>query len=409
MKCNHNFMRLLIVLINYGVCISCILLFIPDKPYLFIAALTTIILIAGLITTKGNTTYRAIIFNLLVITVFLGLVEAYYAGFIIDQPSVVIEGTYKSKHKEYICPDDIRGYRTQKNFTVDSQCYKNNQLMYNVRYSTNALGLRITPKDLLPGKYPLSQKHQNIVFFGCSYTYGEGVQDNQTTPYLVEERSKGKLRSYNLACHGYGPHQMLRIMETGMLDTIIPDKKPTIAVYQGIMAHINRCSGNYPYITWGWNDPRYLLERGGNVAYSGTFSNSWNSKILHNFAFASLNKSYLFHQLITPHLLGWKITKNDQRLYIKIIERSKQLFEEKYNGQFYVLFWPQSTDDCCQLLQELKSRQIKIITTSEIFFSYNEPSGKYYLADSHPSPMAHARIADYIVNRFSPPDKTKQD
>jgi len=409
MKSIDGYMRWLLVLLFYVSLCSSMLVYIRDNAYLWICVFTAVLLIIGLVKSRGSTPFKALLFNLLVITLSLGLTEAYYAGLFSSHQGITLKGTYSTRHKEYICADNIRGYTTRKNYSADAQCYKDGQLVYNVRYDTNALGLRVTPKDFFPEQYPLSQKHQNIVFFGCSFTYGEGVQDNQTMPYLVEKLSKGKLRSYNLACHGYGPHQMLRTLETGQLDEIITDQKPAIAVYQGIMAHINRCTGNYPYITWGWNDPRYLLDSMGNVTYSGTFQDSRGGKLRNCYMLAMLNKSSLFHQLVTPKLLGWKVTQNDRLLYIKIIERSKQLFEEKYGGQFYVLFWPQSNDDCTQLIKELKSRQIKVITTPEIFFRYNEPSGDYFLADSHPNPMAHERIAEYFVNRFSPPVKTKKD
>ena len=98
-------------------------------------------------------------------------------------------------------------------------------------------------------------------FFGDSFTYGEGVNDDETLPYLFEKLSGGRYRAYNLAFHGYGPQQMLRVIETGLLEKMVSDQRPLIVVYEALVQHIERaagklnlgCQGTSLYVVWFWH------------------------------------------------------------------------------------------------------------------------------------------------------------
>jgi len=73
--------------------------------------------------------------------------------------------------------------------------------LYDVTYTIGDDGLRITPK------YELNELDQCIVIFGGSFTLGEGLNDEESMPYLIGNFSK--FNTYNLGFYGYGPHQML--------------------------------------------------------------------------------------------------------------------------------------------------------------------------------------------------------
>jgi hypothetical protein len=56
-----------------------------------------------------------------------------------------------------------------------------------------------------------------ILFFGGSFTYGEGVGDDETLPAQVGKITKGRYRVYNFGLHGYGPQHMLAAVEHGLV------------------------------------------------------------------------------------------------------------------------------------------------------------------------------------------------
>src|SRR3984957_9673624 len=81
--------------------------------------------------------------------------------------------------------------------------------IYSVNYTID--------RDLL--RQTLScKKGSAIVFFGCSFTFGEGVNDDQTLPQNFANQLDRKVRVLNLGFSGYGPQQFLREEETGRFD-----------------------------------------------------------------------------------------------------------------------------------------------------------------------------------------------
>lgn len=82
--------------------------------------------------------------------------------------------------------NDILGYAPRSRNTIVSKKYRDEQLLYDVTYTIGDDGLRITPK------YELIELNQCVVFFGGSFTFGEGLNDEESMPYLV-----GKLSKFN--------------------------------------------------------------------------------------------------------------------------------------------------------------------------------------------------------------------
>ncbi|NNF39888.1 MAG: hypothetical protein HKN64_00830 [Woeseiaceae bacterium] len=86
------------------------------------------------------------------------------------------------------------------------------ELIYDVQYSIGADGFRITP-----GGSANPAKATRINFFGGSFTFGEGLHDDETLPYFVATGWQD-IAVKNYGFHGYGPHQALAILQ-GERDT----------------------------------------------------------------------------------------------------------------------------------------------------------------------------------------------
>jgi hypothetical protein len=300
----------------------------------------------------------------------------------------------------------VRGYAIEKNSRIRSSETFGNETIYDVIYTTNQYGLRVSPHDLKDSSVILPKDFKNVVFFGCSCTFGEGVQDNETWPYLFEEKSGGKYRSYNLAMEGYGPHQMLRILETGSLDQILVDKQPSIAIYLALPQHVIRSSCKYPYFTWDVNGPRYELNSLNEVEYGGKFNETLLLKIKF-MIFQQLAKSHLISESFwIKQLLGWNVIQEDKEIFIKIILKSKEMFCQRYNGKFYVVLWAnniwfEDSDEYKYIVSELKKYPVNLIEIKDIFGKYDTSKDKnIYLIkfDAHPNKLAYQRIAEYMVN-----------
>jgi hypothetical protein len=73
-------------------------------------------------------------------------------------------------------------------------------------HKTNSYGYRC------PEFRPLPNGGKNVVVLGCSHTFGEGLEDEETWPSLVAKESNKILRWWNLARPGGNADQMVRIL-----------------------------------------------------------------------------------------------------------------------------------------------------------------------------------------------------
>ena len=382
-----------------------VLRYVEKAPFFYLGLETFLVLLFISYKLKGHNFLKAFSFNLAIVVLFLGLAEAYLAWF---SPMVTKKEQIENKvdfHADpgtYFIHDEIRGYAAAGNVKKASKKMMEGKIIYEVVYTTNQHGLRVSLHDLAQTKDYLKGENKAAVFFGDSFTFGEGVNDNETLPFMFEEFSEGKYISYNFGFHGYGPHQMLRIIETGLLDKIIPDKKPSVAIYQALINHVERSAGGYPYILWDVEGPKYRLSAAGTPEYIGRFIDNPSHKDKRLYI-RILNESYLLNRTGIIHkLFGSERTNEDIELFIGIINQTKKLLKEKYGAELYVVVWPDINDkDSSHVINELKNNQINVITVDKIFMKYKDPPEKYRIeADYHPTRLAHERIARYLLEHI---------
>jgi hypothetical protein len=75
-----------------------------------------------------------------------------------------------------------------------------------VGYKTNSLGYRC------PEFRPLPDGGKNVIVLGCSHTFGEGLEENETWVNLVAKESNTTLRWWNLGQPGASADLMIRIL-----------------------------------------------------------------------------------------------------------------------------------------------------------------------------------------------------
>src|SRR5437879_10062020 len=85
------------------------------------------------------------------------------------------------------------------------------------------------------------QRRHFLLFFGCSMTFGLGVNDNETMPFYMAQYAS-HYRPYNYGVSGYGPHYMLAQLQRGDLTKDIHETHG-IALYTFIDHHIDRPIG----------------------------------------------------------------------------------------------------------------------------------------------------------------------
>lgn len=283
------------------------------------------------------------------------------------------------RRKEFFIADEILGYSPLKGKIITAKKFYENQLLYDVTYTIGSDGLRITP----PGKsHP---DNECIVFFGGSFTFGQGVNDESVMPYIVGTLQDAKV--YNFGFNGYGPHQMLAAIENDMVNC-----KPKLAVYQAAVFHIERSAG---YVPWDRHGPRYIL-RDGDLLHDGHFDDRRHEISILN----QLKKSSIYEKHISR-----RITEYDFQLFFSIVAVSRSKLAEKFPGiEFHVILWDPHPDGrfYLKVRNGFESLSIRFHLVSDMLPGCHENKAEYEISryDNHPNSVAHRLIAEYVVKNI---------
>lgn len=178
-----------------------------------------------------------------------------------DQGYVVKEKVFTAN--KYFQPDPLLGYRIIKSeepTQVLAIKHNSGKIAYSVIYTLNTQGWRVTPHH--------PNADEAVVFMGCSFTFGLGLNDEDSYPYKVAEMLGDGYEVFNMGVGGYGTHQVLAMIENGYLDDISKKYKKLHVFYMAIEDHKFRVSGKS---SWDTDGPAYKLMGDGSVKYMGTF------------------------------------------------------------------------------------------------------------------------------------------
>jgi hypothetical protein len=324
--------------------------------------------------------YKALLFNLSLFIFIIGATEKILILSKKDPELKIIESN------GYQVISDTLGFRPQGNFKNHSRASFNNKFVYDVWYSTDKFGHRKTP----PIDADLSTK--SVVFFGCSFTFGVGLNDDEVMPNMVQNLVQNKYKVYNFAAGGYGTHQMLASIENNMVDSIVK-YEPKVFIYALIPDHINRM---LDLSFFGHHTPKYVLDSHTlEVKYAGhfdDFNNMWKSKIINSELYNRLRKK--------------EANPSDVILFVKTVEKSREILKAKYpNSEFHILFWDNGkVDDIGSLMiKELKNANFPVHLVTEIVPDYFKSMDQYcvkYPYEFHPNGKVNRKIANYIVNNI---------
>ena len=370
-----------------------VLRYVEKAPFFYLGLETFFVLLFISYKLKRHNFLKAFFFNLAIVVLLLGLAEAYFTWLrapIIKGEQIKIEEEYL-QGGDYYVSDAVRGYAAGANVKKRVRKSLGEKILYDVIYTNNGNGLRVAPHDLAERGEEGGKNYENAIFFGDSFTYGEGLNDHETLPYLFEEFSRGRYKVYNFGFHGYGPHQMLRIIETGLLEKIVIDQQPMVVIYEALIEHIERVSGK---MIWDARVPRYKLSPSGMAEYAGTFTDDPSLKEkLKRTKNLSNPKSQLLAKLTWTNR-----TQEDIKLFVQIVLQVKNLLEKRHKARFYVVVWPLGDKDDGKVIDDLKKSGIDVITVDQIFKEYKDPMEKYMIeVDNHPTKLANERLAQYLL------------
>ncbi|GJM33498.1 MAG: hypothetical protein DHS20C18_24990 [Saprospiraceae bacterium] len=282
--------------------------------------------------------------------------------------------------RQELFEDDANlGYKTRANFTESkTEITSKGDTIYQIDFHSDRLGRRVNPFENCGKFYGL--------FLGGSFTFGEGVKDNETLPIRFQE-VLSDFYTYNYGFCGYGPHHMLALLQSRNLASEI-DQRNGFGLYVYIDDHLRRVYGNMSKVTsFGRNAPHFGLD-GDQLIRKGNFKNSrpyWIRKFLH-----VMHYSYVFQYLNIDWPL--KIKEEHYLLTGRVIDQMFLEYKAQFgNENFFVLIYPGESN---KILSYIKQPEVKKLDYAHLF---KRGEHTLHVLDEHPDTIAYKILADKLA------------
>ena len=297
-----------------------------------------------------------------------------------SQPVVILD----KRPEIFAIPDSLCGYRPKPGAEVKITCWKEGEIVYHVRYHFDEYSRR-----KVPGSAPIGRSDiPHVIFMGGSCTFGENINDTETLPSQFALLNPD-YAVYNYAFIGYGPQQMLALLESDALRSHLPSSHGVL-LYGAIPDHVRRAAGSYTTLSWGSDFPRYA-DINGALKRMGSFANS--RRRLTTF-FDHIRRSPSLDYLMKYMDSRWSFKPSQWKIFLDILEESRRVYREKFHGDLMVFFWPVSPRSFESLADSVRYRGIPVLDLEpgpmqlddeSLFVPYDvHPSGRYtaYMADA---------------------------
>lgn len=333
---------------------------------------------------------------LLVFTVLLVLdtSEWIYRKFYLTDP-----GTFSTVNNYYV-PDSVVGFHFKPGQIPALEYVWGGDTLYNTYYTiipdTNQQGSNYPARKA----FRSDTAQTEVVFLGCSFTFGEGLADEETLPWQFGQLTG--LSTVNRACNGLGVHQVYQLFKT---EYARQDNRHRIFVYSFFAEHFFRALGFY---SWNLAGPDYSLE-GDSLVTSGPIYPRRSSPGHRLARAASLLGTF---NLVGDRLESFFLIRAKRRLTEKRLAPFYRMFQEmtriagETGGQFVVLDWDGVTEKTGSpvLDADLASGKLQDIVTAnhgrylmvKDTLDRSTP-GNYIPRDGHPTGKANGILAAYIA------------
>jgi hypothetical protein len=338
------------------------------------------LLLLGFVVVRRSRVARAVdVATTIVATLaLLALVEATFGGLrvLTTRGAHVKAGTFlKTGHRgdPNLGDKPVPSTRKSHTHTLDGRT------VYDVEYSIDAEGRRVTPQTNVAARTDF------LVFFGCSYTFGEGLQDDETLPAQAAADAPGS-HAYNYGFPGYGPHQMLAQLQGENLRAQVPEAHG-IAVYTFIDHHVRRANGTSDAL-WGylWDGPYFVVGGDGALVRHGGFRRDRPLRTFFDYLVSRSQTAQFFNRSFPP------TTDAHVDLTVRIIAASRDQFAAQFGSDaFYVVIYPRSKIDIAARLQRAG---VKVLDYSHLF---DGRDGMFIENDGHPAAAGNRVLARQLT------------
>ena len=321
---------------------------------------------------------KIIIFNIILLVIILFIAD--YSIYLKFKQDYIKNLTYESL-KIYPPISYIDNYKS--NYSAQSYIFqKRNKNNFN--YFRNNI-------------YNKNYNNKSIIFFGCSYTFGAQLSDEQTLSNKLAK--KLNINVYNFGICASGIQHMLSLLQNNNFYNLIKEE-PKYAIYTIIPDHFGRLQ---KYIF-----PSPMMENGINLQYELK-----NSKLKKRYIPLNLfSKSFLvrsiYYQIDTKRNdFEPNIKEQNNLLAYYIFTESFKILKKKYPNIKFIILRYETEEDLAEeyenekIWEDLKKQGIIIINSSDLigrkfkYASEDTCEDKY-----HPSEKAWDLLIDKLTEEL---------
>lgn len=240
---------------------------------------------------------------------------------------------------------------------------------------------------------------QHALFLGCSFTFGTGVQQEETLPSRFQGIVGDRFKVYNYGEGGYGPSQTLLLLQR---DELFSDVYPKngIAIYSFIEDHLNRCTPHSlgKFVGSFINSPLYRLDTQGALIGPYKFDEDERLARYVRLYKVARRSSPLFRVLDRLWEFTYTSTSDSYDIAAGILVAASQEYKKQFDGEFYVLIWPRvtvSNEHLEQFVDTLIKNGIRCIRVPEL---PDKADARIHHLDHHPSAAEYAWVARHVAD-----------
>lgn len=339
--------------------------------------------------TSSNNITKTVYVNIFIFVVLITILESILQINLPDKDrrEIVHKSLKNVKFKRF---NDTLGYSPSELNEVNAICKIDDDTLYNVVYSIDSFGRRN-----IPSNYKGLLSDTNIIFEGCSFTFGTGLNDNQTCSYYLKDFNN-KLKVFNLGFDGYSPFQILSFSILPNLKGFnINDSSYTIVIINLINDHLFRIIGFERNIYY--KEAFYEFDSIGNISFKGDFLQKKNIfDILSHY----FRKSLIFKPFVDKYY--YTKASSDINLYrlINSIKNIKKNFRNIFrNMRMILIYWDDYDELSLKIFNLLKNNNFECYKISDIMPSYKTNKDLYQIQiDGHPNAYANKILAKYLLD-----------
>ena len=308
------------------------------------------------------------------------------AGFLL-QPKALV-----SIEPPYIQLDQDLGWRNATGVVTNVAKEIGGENIYSAKYTIDAAGRRISPPANGEGVLGCA------VFFADSFTFGEGVSDEEAYPYRVGILTGGKFQIINLGVSGYGAHHMVAQLER---DHIVAGLEctPTHVFYLALPHHVLRAADKV--VPGG-----PLYELGDDIELHRRPRRDHVPDILIIRLLKSGLKGSYVYRLFQEKYPDGGASEIDLERYFAIVARAGRQVQERWpRARLHIFAWNLHgwfAGGFDRFRSGLARSGWQLHEVDAILPDYQKNLGRYVLHrfDHHPNPLAYNLLAAYVADNI---------